>query len=72
MSCNHCCASGELMEPLQVSCTCLEDYQTWIFQLQKVHLMMELFVLMLQQTRYTDCLFWVQFSTVSHHDSPTP
>ncbi|KAG5281951.1 hypothetical protein AALO_G00050580 [Alosa alosa] len=27
--------SGELMEPLQVSCTYPEDYQTWIFQLQQ-------------------------------------
>ncbi|XP_069549895.1 probable pleckstrin homology domain-containing family N member 1 [Brachyistius frenatus] len=26
---------GELLEPLQVSCTCLEDYQNWIFQLQQ-------------------------------------
>lgn len=26
---------GELLEPLQVSCTCVEDYQTWIFHLQK-------------------------------------
>ncbi|XP_067447673.1 probable pleckstrin homology domain-containing family N member 1 isoform X1 [Thunnus thynnus] len=26
---------GELVEPLQVSCTSLEDYQTWIFQLQQ-------------------------------------
>ncbi|KAM6977209.1 rho guanine nucleotide exchange factor 7 [Aplochiton taeniatus] len=26
---------GDLMEPLQVSCTCLEDYQSWIFQLQQ-------------------------------------
>ncbi|XP_040913655.1 probable pleckstrin homology domain-containing family N member 1 [Toxotes jaculatrix] len=26
---------GELVEPLQVSCTCLEDYQNWIFQLQQ-------------------------------------
>ncbi|XP_013865825.1 uncharacterized protein LOC106518928 [Austrofundulus limnaeus] len=27
--------TGELMEPLQVSCICLEDYQNWIFQLQQ-------------------------------------
>ncbi|XP_057684397.1 rho guanine nucleotide exchange factor 7 isoform X3 [Corythoichthys intestinalis] len=27
---------GELLEPLQVSCTCLEDYQNWIFHLQQV------------------------------------
>ncbi|XP_061592643.1 pleckstrin homology domain-containing family N member 1 isoform X2 [Cololabis saira] len=27
--------AGELTEPLQVSCTCLEDYQNWIFQLQQ-------------------------------------
>ncbi|XP_029362747.1 rho guanine nucleotide exchange factor 7 isoform X2 [Echeneis naucrates] len=26
---------GELVEPLLVSCTCLEDYQNWIFQLQQ-------------------------------------
>ncbi|KAF7209085.1 probable pleckstrin homology domain-containing family N member 1 [Nothobranchius furzeri] len=26
---------GELLEPLQVSCTCLEDYQYWLFQLQQ-------------------------------------
>lgn len=26
---------GELVEPLQVSCTCMEDYQNWIFQLQQ-------------------------------------
>ncbi|XP_019944311.2 probable pleckstrin homology domain-containing family N member 1 [Paralichthys olivaceus] len=26
---------GDLVEPLQVSCTCLEDYQNWIFQLQQ-------------------------------------
>ncbi|XP_033181190.1 pleckstrin homology domain-containing family N member 1 [Mastacembelus armatus] len=26
---------GELVEPLQVSCNCLEDYQNWIFQLQQ-------------------------------------
>ncbi|XP_057684379.1 rho guanine nucleotide exchange factor 7 isoform X1 [Corythoichthys intestinalis] len=26
---------GELLEPLQVSCTCLEDYQNWIFHLQQ-------------------------------------
>ncbi|XP_038154439.1 uncharacterized protein LOC119792056 [Cyprinodon tularosa] len=26
---------GELVEPLQVSCTCEEDYQTWIFHLQQ-------------------------------------
>ncbi|XP_034027828.1 probable pleckstrin homology domain-containing family N member 1 [Thalassophryne amazonica] len=26
---------GELLEPLQVSCTCLDDYQKWIFQLQQ-------------------------------------
>ncbi|XP_030589051.1 probable pleckstrin homology domain-containing family N member 1 [Archocentrus centrarchus] len=26
---------GELVEPLQVSCTCREDYQNWIFQLQQ-------------------------------------
>ncbi|KAM4562174.1 putative pleckstrin homology domain-containing family N member 1 isoform 2-T2 [Odontesthes bonariensis] len=26
---------GELVEPLQVSCICLEDYQNWIFQLQQ-------------------------------------
>ncbi|KAM9751463.1 putative pleckstrin homology domain-containing family N member 1 isoform 1-T1 [Menidia menidia] len=26
---------GELVEPLQVSCICLEDYQTWIFHLQQ-------------------------------------
>ncbi|XP_076022818.1 putative pleckstrin homology domain-containing family N member 1 [Genypterus blacodes] len=26
---------GELVEPLQVSCTCVEDYQNWIFQLQQ-------------------------------------
>ncbi|XP_041859150.1 uncharacterized protein LOC121651212 [Melanotaenia boesemani] len=26
---------GELMEPLQVSCTCLDDYQNWMFQLQQ-------------------------------------
>lgn len=31
-----CLVSGELVEPLQVSCTCLEDYQNWIFQLQQV------------------------------------
>ncbi|KAK6308117.1 hypothetical protein J4Q44_G00213880 [Coregonus suidteri] len=28
--------TGELMEPLQVSCTCPEDYQNWIFQLQQL------------------------------------
>ncbi|XP_031422225.1 uncharacterized protein LOC105898970 isoform X2 [Clupea harengus] len=27
--------TGELMEPLRVSCTYPEDYQTWIFQLQQ-------------------------------------
>ncbi|XP_029910929.1 pleckstrin homology domain-containing family N member 1 [Myripristis murdjan] len=27
--------TGELVEPLQVSCTHLEDYQNWIFQLQQ-------------------------------------
>ncbi|KAM8830121.1 putative pleckstrin homology domain-containing family N member 1 isoform 1-T1 [Synchiropus picturatus] len=27
---------GELLEPLQVSCTCMEDYQNWIFHLQQV------------------------------------
>lgn len=27
--------TGDLMEPLQVSCTCPEDYQNWIFQLQQ-------------------------------------
>ncbi|XP_034446943.1 uncharacterized protein LOC117764901 [Hippoglossus hippoglossus] len=27
--------TGDLVEPLQVSCTCLEDYQNWIFQLQQ-------------------------------------
>nr|XP_020468180.1 uncharacterized protein LOC109967160 isoform X2 [Monopterus albus] len=27
--------TGELVEPLQVFCTCLEDYQNWIFQLQQ-------------------------------------
>lgn len=26
---------GELVEPLQVSCTCMEDYQNWIFHLQQ-------------------------------------
>ncbi|KAF7655268.1 hypothetical protein LDENG_00058100 [Lucifuga dentata] len=26
---------GELVEPLQVSCLCLEDYQNWIFHLQQ-------------------------------------
>ncbi|XP_054465749.1 pleckstrin homology domain-containing family N member 1 isoform X2 [Anoplopoma fimbria] len=26
---------GELVEPLQVSCTCPEDYRNWMFQLQK-------------------------------------
>lgn len=26
---------GELVEPLQVSCTCLEDYRNWMFQLQQ-------------------------------------
>ncbi|XP_040009716.1 probable pleckstrin homology domain-containing family N member 1 [Xiphias gladius] len=26
---------GDLVEPLQVSCTCLEDFQNWIFQLQQ-------------------------------------
>ncbi|XP_044068355.1 uncharacterized protein LOC122883560 isoform X2 [Siniperca chuatsi] len=26
---------GELVEPLQVFCTCLEDYRNWIFQLQQ-------------------------------------
>ncbi|KAM9855717.1 putative pleckstrin homology domain-containing family N member 1 [Aulostomus maculatus] len=26
---------GDLVEPRQVSCTCLEDYQNWIFQLQQ-------------------------------------
>ncbi|XP_075948973.1 putative pleckstrin homology domain-containing family N member 1 [Anarhichas minor] len=26
---------GELMEPLQVSCACLEDYRNWMFQLQQ-------------------------------------
>ncbi|KAM4571729.1 putative pleckstrin homology domain-containing family N member 1 [Fundulus diaphanus] len=26
---------GELLEPLQVSCTSVEDYQTWIFHLQQ-------------------------------------
>ncbi|XP_023263629.1 rho guanine nucleotide exchange factor 7-like [Seriola lalandi dorsalis] len=26
---------GELVDPLQVSCTCLEDYQNWIFHLQQ-------------------------------------
>ncbi|XP_072222356.1 probable pleckstrin homology domain-containing family N member 1 isoform X2 [Leuresthes tenuis] len=26
---------GELVEPLQVFCICLEDYQNWIFQLQQ-------------------------------------
>ncbi|XP_035501987.1 uncharacterized protein LOC118317425 isoform X1 [Scophthalmus maximus] len=26
---------GELLEPRHVSCTCLEDYQNWIFQLQQ-------------------------------------
>lgn len=26
---------GDLMEPMQVSCTCQEDYQSWIFQLQQ-------------------------------------
>ncbi|XP_017266723.1 uncharacterized protein LOC108233056 isoform X2 [Kryptolebias marmoratus] len=26
---------GELLEPLKVSCTSLEDYQNWIFQLQQ-------------------------------------
>ncbi|CAN9515699.1 unnamed protein product [Ophioblennius macclurei] len=28
--------TGELMEPLQISCTCPEDYQNWIFQLQQL------------------------------------
>ncbi|XP_023846278.1 probable pleckstrin homology domain-containing family N member 1 [Salvelinus sp. IW2-2015] len=28
--------TGELMEPLQVSCTCPEVYQNWIFQLQQL------------------------------------
>lgn len=28
---------GELVEPLQVSCTSLEDYQNWVFQLQQVN-----------------------------------
>ncbi|KAM9342709.1 putative pleckstrin homology domain-containing family N member 1 [Pholidichthys leucotaenia] len=27
--------TGELVEPLQVSCTCVEDYQSWIFHLQQ-------------------------------------
>ncbi|XP_024240303.1 probable pleckstrin homology domain-containing family N member 1 [Oncorhynchus tshawytscha] len=27
--------AGELIEPLQVSCTCPEEYQNWIFQLQQ-------------------------------------
>lgn len=27
--------TGELVEPLQVSCTCLQDYQTWMFHLQQ-------------------------------------
>lgn len=27
--------TGELLEPLQVSCTCLQDYQTWMFHLQQ-------------------------------------
>ncbi|XP_018530695.1 probable pleckstrin homology domain-containing family N member 1 [Lates calcarifer] len=27
--------TGDLVEPLQVSCTCLEDYQNWIFHLQQ-------------------------------------
>ncbi|KAI3357132.1 hypothetical protein L3Q82_015595 [Scortum barcoo] len=26
---------GDLVEPLQVSCTCLEDYRNWMFQLQQ-------------------------------------
>lgn len=26
---------GELVEPLQVSCTCYEDYRNWMFQLQQ-------------------------------------
>lgn len=26
---------GELVEPLQVSCSCLEDYRNWVFQLQQ-------------------------------------
>ncbi|XP_070767199.1 rho guanine nucleotide exchange factor 7 [Enoplosus armatus] len=26
---------GELVEPLQVSCACVEDYRNWIFQLQQ-------------------------------------
>lgn len=26
---------GELVEPLQVSCSCLEDYRNWMFQLQQ-------------------------------------
>ncbi|XP_037335362.2 rho guanine nucleotide exchange factor 7 isoform X1 [Pungitius pungitius] len=26
---------GELVEPLQVSCTCVEDYRNWMFQLQQ-------------------------------------
>ncbi|KAG8002860.1 Rho guanine nucleotide exchange factor 7 [Nibea albiflora] len=28
--------TGELMEPLLISCTCQEDYWNWIFQLQQV------------------------------------
>ncbi|TNN37738.1 hypothetical protein EYF80_052098 [Liparis tanakae] len=27
--------TGELVEPLQVSCTCEEDYRNWMFQLQQ-------------------------------------
>ncbi|XP_055021841.1 uncharacterized protein LOC110158099 isoform X2 [Boleophthalmus pectinirostris] len=27
--------TGELVETLQVSCTCLQDYQTWMFHLQQ-------------------------------------
>ncbi|XP_028309389.1 probable pleckstrin homology domain-containing family N member 1 [Gouania willdenowi] len=27
--------TGELMETLQISCTCIEDYQKWIFHLQQ-------------------------------------
>lgn len=41
------CFSGELIEPLLVSCSHPEDYQSWIFQLQQV----SVFYL------YTDLLF---------------
>lgn len=54
----HILCSGELMEPLRVSCTYPEDYQTWIFQLQQVRHKTLIFLMHLSDNSGRSPSYW--------------